>query len=102
MPAGEVGAGDVADLALVYKAVQSIESFFDRRQGVEAVEVVNVHIIGVEAAQAGFERHAEMVAGGAEVIGPPPIGNVALVEMRALSRLPSRALPRISSDRPRE
>src|SRR6202022_212397 len=51
MPAGKVGAGDVADFALVHKAVQSIESFFDRRQGVEAVEVVNVHIIGVEAAQ---------------------------------------------------
>jgi len=70
MPAGKVGTGDVPNFALVHKAVQSIESFFDRRQGVEAVEVVNVHIIGVEAAQAGFEGDPEMVAGGAEVIGP--------------------------------
>ena len=47
MPAGEIGAGDVADLAAADERVESVEDFFDGGEGVEAVHVVDVDVVGV-------------------------------------------------------
>jgi len=69
MPAGEVGAGDVTDFALTHKIVQRIEHLVDRREGVEAMQMVDVHVIGVETAQAAFKLLPQVVAGGAFVVG---------------------------------
>ena len=69
VPAGEVGAGDVADLAAADERVEGVEDFFDGRERVEAVHVVDVDVVGAEAVEAGFEGSDEVVAGGADVVG---------------------------------
>src|SRR5579859_114534 len=78
MPAGKIGAGDVADFTLTHKLVQRIENLFDRRQSVEAVKVVDVHVIGVETAQAALQRDAQMRAGGAKIVRPVSHAEVGL------------------------
>ena len=55
VPAGKVGAGDVADLALADEGVQGVLYLFDGGEGVEAVQVVDVDVVGAEAAQASFK-----------------------------------------------
>ena len=70
VPAGEVRGRDVAHLALADKGVQRLLHLLDRRQRVEAVQVVNVHIIGAQAAQTGFERPPQTVARRARVVRP--------------------------------
>ena len=70
VPAGEVGAGDVADLALADEVVEGVEGLFDGGGRVEGVQVVDVDVVGVEALEgAARERLDEVVAGGADVVG---------------------------------
>src|SRR5580658_974651 len=54
VPAGKIGAADVTDFAAVNQIVQGAESFFDGSERVEAVHLVDVNVIGFQAAQAGF------------------------------------------------
>ena len=42
--------------------VEGVEDFFDGGEGVEAVQVVDVDVVGLEAAEAGLELVAEVVA----------------------------------------
>ena len=69
VPAGEVGAGDVADFAFADHLVQRVEGFFDGGRGVEGVEVVDVDVVGVEALEGLLESGGEVVAGAADVVG---------------------------------
>jgi hypothetical protein len=69
VPAGEVGAGDVADFSCGDEFVQRAEGFFDGGGGVEGVQVVDVDVVGVEALEGVFEGLDEMVAGAADVVG---------------------------------
>src|ERR1700739_5022946 len=70
MPAGKIGAGDVADFAAANEGVERFESFFDGSELVEAVHVVDVDVIGVEAAEAGFGGADDVIAGGTGVVWP--------------------------------
>src|SRR5580704_2588283 len=69
MPSREIGAGDVADFAALHQRVQSLDGFFNWRLRVESVHVVDVDIVGVEAAQAGLAGLDHVMAGGAEIVG---------------------------------
>src|SRR5580704_9079409 len=69
MPSREIGAGDVADFSALHQRVQSLEGLFDWRLRVESVHVVDVDVVGVEAAQAGFTGLDHVIAGGAEIVG---------------------------------
>ena len=68
MPAGKIGAGDVADFAAFDEGVERFESFFDGREGVEGMHVVDVDVIDAEAAEAVFAGLDQMMTGGAEVV----------------------------------
>src|SRR5580658_1291544 len=70
VPAGKIGASDVTYLALAVKFVQRVLHFFDWRHGVEAVQVIDVDIVGTQAAQAGLERAAQMNARRAKIVRP--------------------------------
>src|ERR1700733_8645450 len=70
MPAGEVRAGDVADLAGVDEGIEGVEGLLNRREGVEAVHVVDVDVVGAEALEAGVALLENVLARGARVIGP--------------------------------
>src|SRR5215217_277095 len=72
MPSGKVRAADVANLAASYEIVQSAQRLFDRRQSVEAVHLINVDVIGLEASQTRFARGNDVVPGIAEIIAPRP------------------------------
>ena len=68
MPTGEVGAGDIANLAGEDEVVESLEGLFDRGKGVEGVEMVDVDVVGVEALERVVEGFGEVVAGAADVV----------------------------------
>src|SRR5215469_14747730 len=69
MPAGKIGAGNVADLAGTDERVESVEDFLDGCERIEAVHVVDVDDVGVEAAEAGFAGLNEVITRGADVVG---------------------------------
>src|ERR1700759_2656313 len=48
------GESDVANLAFFYQVCHRADRFFDRRVGIDAVQVIKVDRIDVEAAEARF------------------------------------------------
>ena len=68
MPSGEIGAGDVADFAALDERVETLDGFFDWRLRVESMHVVDVDVIGIEAAQAILAGLDDVVARGADVV----------------------------------
>src|SRR5690606_40166319 len=55
VPAGEVGAADVADFAGADEAVEGVEGFLDGGEGVLSVHEVDVDVVGAETAEAVVE-----------------------------------------------
>src|SRR5262249_45009429 len=70
VPRGKVRAPDVTDLAPPDEIIERSHDLFDGRERIEAVKLVNVDEIGAEAAEAGVDSFDQVVARGAEVIGP--------------------------------
>ena len=62
VPAGKIGAGDVANFSALDQLIEAAESLFDGRERVESVEMVDVDVVGAEAAQAGFAGLNQMMA----------------------------------------
>ena len=54
LPAGKVGAADVADLARAHQIVERRERLLDRARVVPAVDLIQVYVIGVEPPEAGL------------------------------------------------
>ncbi len=54
MPAGKIGAGDIADLPTPDQRIEGLESLLHRSQRIEAMHVVDVNIIRAQAAQTRF------------------------------------------------
>ena len=88
VPAGKIGARDVTDLALADKVFERVLHLFDGRERVEAVEVVDVDVVGAEPPQAVFKRAAQMQREEPTSLGPSPRRKVALVEMSTSLRRP--------------
>src|ERR1019366_5046978 len=59
---------DVANLALLLHPLQRAERFFERRAGVDAVELVEIDSLKLETPQAHFDALNE-IAGAAHVLG---------------------------------
>ena len=103
MPARKIGAGDVADFAADYELIESAQYFFDRSERVEAVEVIDIDVVGAEALQAGFTSPNQMVARRSNFVGAAIAHRkVALVEIKTSARRPAIALPSTVSERPSE
>jgi hypothetical protein len=69
VPAGKIGAGDVADFAPLYECIERLKSFFNGREGVERVHVVNVDVIDTEAAETAFAGLDQVIARRADIVG---------------------------------
>jgi hypothetical protein len=69
MPARKVRGGDISNFAVTHKSIQRIKRLLDWGGGVEAVEVIDVHVIGLEPVKAGLERTGQMLARGTDVDG---------------------------------
>ena len=65
LPAGEVRVADVTDLASGHEVVEGAEGFVKGRARVGKVNLVEVEMVGVEAAEAGFDGLHDVAAGGA-------------------------------------
>src|SRR5690242_7940748 len=61
MPAGEVRAADVSNLASPHQIVERAELFLDGRLCVEAVQLIEVDVVGTEPAEASFDRTGEVL-----------------------------------------
>ena len=70
VPAGEVRAADVADLAGAHQVVQRAEHFLDRRRRVEGVQLIEVDVVGAQPPQAPLDGADQVVARGADVVRP--------------------------------
>src|SRR5882672_11994555 len=68
MPAGEMGAGDITDLAAARQRVKRVERFVDRRERVETMHVVNVDVINAEPPQARVTGFEQVIARRPDVI----------------------------------
>ena len=53
---------DIADLACLHDVVQRLQRLLDRRLVVPAMDLVEVDVIGAEAAQAGVELSHDRLA----------------------------------------
>ena len=68
LPGEPVGDADVADFALLDEGVEGAEGLFDGGDGVVAVDLVEVDVVGLEAAEAGFDGVHDVSAGGSDVV----------------------------------
>jgi NADPH-dependent curcumin reductase CurA len=69
LPAGIVGAARVTDLARPDQVVERRQRLFERRQGIEAVQLVEVDIICLEPAQARLAGLDDMQTRAADIVG---------------------------------
>ncbi len=69
VPAREVRAAEIADLAGPDEVVERPQRLLDRRARVEAVELEQVDMVGLEPAQGGLAGLDQVEAGGAHVVG---------------------------------
>ena len=68
MPAGKIGAADVADFPAADQNVERAEHFLDGRERVVTVELEEVDVIGFQAAEAAFDGVEQMEARRADVV----------------------------------
>ena len=69
MPAGVVGAADVAHLARAHEVVERLHRFLERRQAVPLMDLVEVDDVGAQALQARLAGADEVPARQAPVVG---------------------------------
>jgi hypothetical protein len=69
MPAGKIGAGDVADFAALDERIEHLKSFFDGREGVKGVHVVDVDVVDAKAAKRVFAGLNQVIARRADIVG---------------------------------
>ena len=68
VPAREIRAGDVADLAGFDERVERFDGFIDGRGGIEAVHVIDVDAVGFQTLEALLAGANEVIAGGSDVV----------------------------------
>src|SRR6478672_9926191 len=70
LPCLPVGAADVADLSLLHQGVESAKRLFDRGHGIVAMDLVQIDMVGLQAAETGLHSVHNVAAGSADVIPP--------------------------------
>src|ERR1700680_3526735 len=70
LPCLPVGAADVADLPLLHQGVESANRLFDRGHGIVAMDLVQVDMVGLQPAEAGFHTVHNGAARSPDVIAP--------------------------------
>ncbi len=59
---------DVTDFALLDEGIESTKGLFDGGDGVVAVDLVEVDVVGLEAAQAGFDGVHDVASRSADIV----------------------------------
>src|SRR6202166_4686656 len=69
-PCLPVGAADVADLSLMHQGVESSKRLFDRGHGIVAMNLVQIDVVGLQAAETGLYSVHNVAARSPDVIPP--------------------------------
>jgi hypothetical protein len=78
LAAAEVGATDVADLALTDEVVEGGHGLLDGSLRIREVALVEIHVLRAQAAQTRIERTRQMPARQADVVRTRPLGSARL------------------------
>jgi len=78
VPGRQVGAADVAHLARAHQVVQGAQGLLGRRPLVDAVDLVEVDVVGAKPAQARLAGAQDVVAGLPDVVWALPHPRVEL------------------------
>src|ERR1700676_4969950 len=70
LPCLPVGATNVADLSLPHKGVESAKRLFDRGHGIVAMYLVQIDMVGLQAAETGLHSVHNVAARSPDVIPP--------------------------------
>ena len=70
VPAREVAAAHVDDFALLHQHFHGLPHFFPRRAAIDVVHLVEIDVIGLQAAQAFFAGAADVIGGQEALVGP--------------------------------
>ena len=68
LPGEPIGDADVTDFALLDESIEGAEGLFDGGDEVVAVDLVEVDVVGLEAAEAGVDGVHDVTTGGAYVV----------------------------------
>lgn len=78
---------DVAHVPLLHRGIQRRQRLFDRRRRIEAVQLVEIDMIELQAAQALFHAAHDVIAGAAARVHPAvPVSPNTLVATTTFSR----------------
>src|ERR1039458_3418460 len=72
MPAGEIGAAEVANFSSTHEIIQRAQRFFDGRDGIECMQLKEVDVISAKPFQRTLDRTDQMKPRGANVIRSVP------------------------------
>ena len=78
LPRRPVRHADVADVPVLHEDVEGADSLLDRCRRVEAVDLIQVYVVELQPAQAGFAGLDQMQARVAAGIGAGAGGGIAL------------------------
>ena len=70
LPCLPVGAADVADLSLLHQSVESAKRLFDRSDGIVAVDLVQIDMVGLQTAKTGLHTVHNVASRSPDVISP--------------------------------
>src|SRR5712664_2165780 len=70
LPCLPVRAADVADFSLLHQGVESAKRLFNRGHGIVAMNLVQIDMVGLQAAETGFYSVHNVAARSADVISP--------------------------------
>jgi hypothetical protein len=65
-----VGAADVTDLSLLHQSVESAKRLFNGGQGIVAMDLVQVDMVGLQTAETGLHAVHNVAARSPDVIPP--------------------------------
>src|SRR3984957_15657540 len=85
-PCLPVGAADVADLSLLHQGVESAKRLFNRGHGIVAMNLVQIDVVGLQAAETGLHTVHNVAARSPDVI--PPRADAAIDLCRDHNILP--------------
>jgi hypothetical protein len=103
LPGRPVRNADVAHMAVLHQGVERAHRFLDRRRRIEAVDLVQVDVIELQALQARLQAGDDVAARRAAHVRARPVSpNTLVATTTSLARYlqVSSAWPVISSERP--
>src|SRR5258705_2272808 len=86
LPCLPVGAADVANLSLLHQGVESAKRLFDRSDGIVAVDLVQIDMVGLQTAKTGLHTVHNVASRSPEFI--PARADAAIVLRRDHNILP--------------